>query len=429
MSSTHGKNAVYIKKQNETAFKTLLYRKGPLSRSEIAAELSLSSPTITNIVGEYIHQGLMTELPETEEGTPHGVGRKPIKVDFVAGARLSLGISLGRDLTHWCVCDLRGGIVSKGILSAMPDDYRQMLGQLCSLVDGIRRDQPDVWSRLVGICLVMPGYVDAQRGRPKSRGGREKMDWNGRPLAEDLAAFAKLPVCCENNVRARAYSLQLFRPELLEGASSYAFCYLNWGIACPVSLLNLTSEDISFEGEIGHMIMDPNGISLNAHATPKKQGESPWQTIMRSYEGAPGSLETYSSVYAMLEYCSSAMERGETPILSNICPDSHSLTPDVLWRAQELGDPVVCSTIDRAMTYIGIALANIVNFVNPHRIFLSGQAFRNPQNVRTVKESFEQYVFHSGDEMVTFCEVYAGEYGSAMGACAVALRRFFILGG
>ena len=426
MSSTHGKNAVYIKKQNETALKTLLYRKGPLSRSEIAAEMALSSPTITNIVGDYIHQGLMAELPEAESDGPHGVGRKPIKVDFVAGARLSLGISLGRDLTHWCVCDLRGGIVCKGIEPAMPDDYHKMMERLCGLVAGIRGEQRDVWQRLVGICLVMPGYVEAERGVPKNRGGQEKADWQNRPLAADLAAFAGLPVCCENNVRARAYSLQLFQAHLLEGVTSYAFCYLNWGIACPVYIPNAASEGINFEGEIGHMIMDPYGVSLNARATPKKQGESPWQTIMRNYEGVAGSLETYSSVYAMLEYCSSAMELGQTPILSSICPDSHSLTPAALWQAQELGDPVVCRTINRAMTYIGIALANTVNFVNPHRIFLSGQAFQNPQNVRTVRESFERYVFHSGDEMVTFCELYADEYGSAIGACAVALRRFFI---
>lgn len=429
MSSTHGKNSVYIKKQNETALKTLLYRKGPLSRSEIAAELSLSSPTITNIVGDYIHQGLIAEFPQAEEVNPHGVGRKPIKVDFVVSSRLSLGISLGRDQTHWCICELRGRIVAQGTLAAMPDDYQQMLEILRGLLTRIRAEQSAAWSRLVGICLVMPGYVDAERGRPKNRGGQEKSDWKNRPLADDLAAFAGLPVCCENNVRARAYSLQLFRPELLEGTSSYAFCYLNWGIACPVFIPDAVSDDISFAGEIGHMIMDPYGTTLTPHTNPKTKGESPWQTIMRGYQGVAGSLEAYSSVYALLEYCGRAMELGQTPILSGICPEPRSLTPAALWQAQEMGDPVVCRTIERAMTYIGIALANTVNFVNPHRIFLSGQAFRHPQNVRTVKESFNRYVFHSGEEMVTFCELPADEYGSAIGACSIALRRFFILGG
>lgn len=57
---------------------------------------------------------------------------------------------------------------------------------------------------------------------------------------------------------------------------------------------------------------------------------------------------------------------------------------------------------------------------------VSGPAFHNPQNVRTVRESFDRYVFRSSHETVKFREVNVGEYGSAAGACAVALRRFFV---
>lgn len=428
MAGTHGKNAIYIKKQNEIALKTLLYRKGALSRSEIAAQLSLSSPTITNIVGEYIQKGLMQELPEAETTDARSVGRKPIKVDFIADARLSLGISLGRDLTHWCITNLRGQMLYQGTEEAMPDEYDQMLARLCALTARIREETGADWAKLVGICLVMPGYVDAQRGMPQNRGGMEKIDWKDRSLASDLSAFAQLPVCCENNVRARAYSLQLFRPELLEGTSSYALCYLNWGIACPVYLISPSGDEVSSAGEIGHMIMNPHGITLTSHTDPDKIADPPWRSIMRNYQGVPGSLEAYASVYALLEYCSRAMELGCASILSSICPDPDRLTPGDLWRAQLLGDSVVCGNINRAMTYIGIALANTVNFMNPHRIFLSGQAFRNPQNVKTVKESFEKYVFHSGHEEVEFCELEPNEYGSALGACAISLRRFFIQG-
>ena len=44
--------------------------------------------------------------------------------------------------------------------------------------------------------------------------------------------------------------------------------------------------------------------------------------------------------------------------------------------AQLYGDVAVCQILTQAMEYLGIALANIVSFFNPHLIFLSGPLFR-----------------------------------------------------
>ena len=424
MTSTHGKNALFIKKQNEQALKQLLFRKGPLSRSEIAAELNLSSPAITNIVGEFIRAGVLRELPDNED-VSYGIGRRPVKVDFVSEAQLTLGISLGRDLTHWSICGLRGEVIRQGILDVMPENYGEMLDILRAFLDLLKKEEGEVWEKLMGICLVMPGYVDAQAGMQKNRGGHEKIDWQDKPLAADVSAITGLPVCCENNVRARAYAVQLFRPQLVESLPSYAFCYLNWGIACPVFMTHAGGSQISSEGEIGHMIMDPYGIALPPkNNVPAKK--SAWHSIMRNYHGVPGSLEMYSSTYALLEYCSRAMALGQAPILSSLCPDPEALTPELLWHAQELGDPVVCSNVNRAMSYIGIALANTVNFLRPGMIFLCGRPFDNPDNTRTVQDSFNRYVFHSNQKEPEFRVLPSEEYGSAVGACAVGIRRFFL---
>ena len=103
MPVMHGKNLAKIKQQNLESIKATLYRYAPLSRAEIAERLALTPPTITNIVSELIQQGVVQELPASASAAPHGVGRKPINIDLVPGSRLALGISLGRDYTHYCI--------------------------------------------------------------------------------------------------------------------------------------------------------------------------------------------------------------------------------------------------------------------------------------------------------------------------------------
>lgn len=406
MTVAIGKNMVYVKQQNESAIKKLLYRNGAMSRAAIAKQLNLSPPTITNIVAEMQRQGIVRELEATEDTAARGVGRKPISIDFVADAHYVLGISLGRDSTHGVVTDLRGGVVRSFSHPQLSDNYEEMLAALQGYLQELRTGEPAVWGKLMAIGLSMPGIVDHEHGVLKNHGA-ERKDWCNRPLAEDIRAFSGLPVYAGNNVRARARALMLFRPELLKDDSSFALCHLNWGIACPVFITKASGQEISFSGEIGHMVMDPEGPSYESF-------------------GTPGSLEMFASVYTLMERSRWAMREGKAPILASLKNTPEELTPHDLWTAQRLGDDFVCRSVRRAMNYIGIALANLVTVMNVNHIFLSGEAFQNTENIALVQQALDRYAFDGGEARPPLTAVSFGEYGGALGACAVCLWRHFI---
>lgn len=142
MPVIHGKNLAKIKQQNLESIKATLYRYAPLSRAEIAERLELTPPTITNIVAELIQQGVVQELPASASTVSHGVGRKPINIDLVPGSRLALGLSLGRDYTHYCITDLRGGIRAQGSFDLMPEDYDAMVRQLLRILNTLEKRHP-----------------------------------------------------------------------------------------------------------------------------------------------------------------------------------------------------------------------------------------------------------------------------------------------
>ena len=67
MSRTQGNNPIRVKKQNETLIKEIIYKYGPISRSQIAEMLSLTPPTITTNVNGLIRQGFVYETSQDEK--------------------------------------------------------------------------------------------------------------------------------------------------------------------------------------------------------------------------------------------------------------------------------------------------------------------------------------------------------------------------
>lgn len=410
MPVLQGKNLVKVKQQNMESIKMTLYQSAPISRGEIAERLELTPPTITNMVLEMIREGVVEELKsDNKKQLGQGAGRKPINIDLVADSRLSMGISLGRDMTHYCITNLRGKVHVMGHVEVFSDDYDVMLGQFKDLLHMLRNSYPLEWVKLLGIGISVPGIVDSEHGILKNL-ATERMNWYGQPLAHEVSQMAGLPVVLDNNVRSRATLISLFRPELLDGEKTFALCHVSWGIACPIILRNrsLIGNDFA-SGEIGKMILDPNGVEV-------------------PHCGMPGSLESTSSVRGILELCRQAMKSGESTELNRLCTDPEELTLEDILTAQNRGDQTVCKIMDNAMRFLGIALANVVGVINPHRIFLGGGVFRNYRNFEVAEASLMTYAYRANDEKLEVSFIDLGEYGGAVGAAARCIEQFFIKG-
>lgn len=410
MSILQGKNLVKIKQQNMESIKMTLYQSAPISRSEIAERLELTPPTITNMILELIREGVVEELKsDQKKQSGQGAGRKPVNVDLVAESRLSMGIFLGRDVTRYCITNLRGKVHVMGHVTVFSDDYEIMLGEFQNLLNMLKNSYPSEWTKLLGIGISVPGIVDSENGILKNL-GTERVNWYGRPFAEAVSQMVNLPVVLDNNVRSQATIISLFRPELLDGDKTFALCHVSWGIACPIILRNRSLVGIDFaSGEIGKMILDPNGVKV-------------------PHCGMPGSLESTSSVRGILELCRQAMKSGESTELSELCSNPEELTLEDVLTAQNRGDKTVCKIMDHAMRFLGIALANVVGVINPHRIFLGGSVFQNYQNFEAAESSLRTHAFRANDEKLEVSFIDLGEYGGAVGAAARCIERYFIKG-
>lgn len=406
MAAKTGTNSAVVKQKNMEAVKLMLYREAPISRAEIAASLGLTPATITNITAELISQGYVEEI-DGETVSSHGTGRRPILIDLKRDSFTVLGISLGRDSTRYAITDMRGKVLAQGIYEVMNDDYSVMIHQLQGILSLIEKKHAELWKKMLGIGLAIPGVVNAHSGQLKNHGS-ERISWCNQPIGEEISHFTGLPVRVANNVKARSSAISLFWPELLEGDTMFALCYVSFGIACPFVLDNTVfngAEDAA--GEIGKMILRP--------------------LITEKVDFAPvGSLEALASVLAILKQCQEQMDLGKETILHELCRKSDALTFPMVLEAQRREDPLVCGIMDQAMFYIGIALANIVDIINPHLVLLSGAVFTNLQNAETVERTLKAHAFLADPESLRVVPVDMGEYAGAIGAAACCLEKYFL---
>ena len=145
MGMTQGNNPVRVKKQNEVLVKEIIYKYGPISRSQIAERLSLTPPTITTNVNALLKQGLVYETEEGEEKPEHApaghktLGRKPVKIDFVENARYVIGAEINKYQIAVCLMNLRGKVAGRKSRTYMreSDDYQTVMATLAGQIDQV----------------------------------------------------------------------------------------------------------------------------------------------------------------------------------------------------------------------------------------------------------------------------------------------------
>ena len=409
MAQGFSRNMVEVKQQNMAAVRNLLYRESPISRVEISRRLGLTTSTVSNLVGELLAQGVAKENARTAPAEPgKGAGRRPVDLCLNAENRLVLGISIEAEMTRYCITDLRGNMQTKGeYVPLMGRSYEDLLQELTALLGRLRTENPQMWDRLLGIGIAVASIVDSEAGvlpgALSERPGEAYLeDWQNKPLARTLEQISGLPVCLENIVRARAVEVMLFHPELLEGETTFAFCHAAYGVTCPLILQRETlrgRDDAA--GEIGRMTVEPS-------------------------QGKMGYLGELVGINSLKQQCRDAMAKGRAPVLSQLCPDPEALTMRQILDAQNAGDASVSEILRQAAVYLGITLANLVDFINPRLIFLSGPIFRNECNIETVRREVKARAYWPSTAPLRLVPIDLGDFGGAIGGAAACVSAYFL---
>lgn len=398
MQFTQGNNLPRVKLSNQAAIHRMVYQRGPITRAEIASRLGLTLPTITTNINRMIARGIIREAGSFISEANAAV-RKASLIDIVPDSRYFVGVEMRAVARYLCVTDYRGNVVYSREETSYRPDYEENIRATC----GMLRETLDRCGvppeRIAGVGFCVPGLVDGGSGILRNHPGYH---WVDRNIPEEVAHLTgwEGPVAVENNACARAFGAQLFRRELLNEVPSFAYFFISAGIACPLIVKAPDSYGVLVgSGEVGHMVMNPDGPRCSC--------------------GNHGCLETYSSDQTIVSRALEALRTGEASALKALCGEE---MPTVAQLLQAQGDPAVRRIVDTAISQLGIAIANINNFVRPHSLLIEGKLFQSEENQRRLLKTVRRnlYTTHA-DTRFLFIEPEASS--GARGAAAMAILK------
>lgn len=402
MQFVQGNNLLRVKASNQSSILQMIYHCGPIKRAEIAETLGLTLPTITTNVHNMITDGLVREVDCPEHSSGYR-GRKARPVDIMADSQHFIGIEMQGRRRVICVLDFRGRMLYACKDDTPRRDYAENIALSCAMIGPALESTGLSLSDISGIGFCAPGLVNGGAG---TLDAWPSYGWRDKNIRADVAAFTGYggPISVENNACARAYGVRLSQRELLNDTRNFAYLFLSHGIACPLFLNTVnTFGSVVGAGEVGHMVMEPDGLLCSC--------------------GNRGCLEAYSSDTAILDHCAEALAQGQAPLLRRRCPEGAPLNMDILLDAQAAGDADVCRIIEHAVRRIGIAAANIINFACPRIMFIDGKLFLAMRNRRLLLDVIHRNlcnVIHTDTE---FIFIDPDEFSGARGAAALSICK------
>lgn len=322
-----------------------LWWSGPVSRADLARDLGTSRSTMSDIVTTLLETGLVVE---GRDGPSSG-GRRPILLEFRDDAHVILGVDMGATHVAVTLTDLRGHILEwrhrDHPVRTDPEGTRALIGKLCNAcLNGWGGPRED----LLGIGIAVPSPVNPRQ--PERLPEAVMPAWKGHSGFGAVAGSFGVPFFVDNDANLGAVAERWWGDA--RDVDDFTFIKLATGIGAGQMIRGeIYRGGAGVAGEIGHLSMDPNGEECIC--------------------GNRGCLTTIAGAAALV-----ARARQLTPEY----PDSPLAHEDVTIGAIEdaalAGDPLAVEVIRHAAHYLGVAIAGLLNLMNPSAVILGGSLAR-----------------------------------------------------
>jgi predicted NBD/HSP70 family sugar kinase len=225
-----------------------LFRGGPASRADLARTTGLTRVTVSDLVGELVGEGRLEELGVPVESR---VGKPPTLVGLAADSAHIVAIDLSGDVSMTgAVINLAGEVKARHELAVdgrRGDDAVALLHRLAAELVAMT-DRP-----VLGVGVGSPGVVDAHGTVLDA----PNLAWVDVPLASGLRAALRVPVFVANDANTAVLGEHTFGDT---GDGGLMVIRVGTGVGAGLVLEgSLLHGHRSAAGEIGHVVVDPDG--------------------------------------------------------------------------------------------------------------------------------------------------------------------------
>jgi glucokinase-like ROK family protein len=387
----------------------LIHAKRNISRIELSEHAALSAGSITGIVQSLIDKGLVVESGNTASA----LGRKPISLSVRDDAGFLIGVDLGSFYTRVVVTDIRGTLVfnyqsETGMADGRDAVLSRTLASIHQAIDDSRIPQ----AAFKGIGIGHSGVIDVSKGLVLSfpRPG-QMAEWKNVPLRDILEREFGVPCLLEDSVRAIATAEKHFG--LGTGLDDFIYIDVGMGIGAAIFLDGkLYRGPGGSAGEFGHMTVNEHGPLCCC--------------------GNYGCLETLASCAAIIQSAKSAIEKGVDSRVRELAQgDLNRISIEIIGQAALQNDSLCFRILHEAVSHIAVALADVVNLLNPHVLIFGGALFRSAPELlleplrRTIKQRALEKSANEVQLKISNLRSEAGALGAARLISEIVVEKLY----
>lgn len=388
-------NNKFLKQFNEISLLELIRSNKQVSKADLAQITGLSPTACGIIVSNLLEKNY---IREAGIGISTG-GRRPTLYELTPKSYFSIGVDIDVDYIRFILMDITGQVEYRDkILSGFNQSVIESRKLIEEKLHQIIRQQGMKEDRLLGVGISIPGMVDSITHEVVFA---PNLGWERVDLEHMMAGIGSFPIyvdneamcsaICENWIGCCIDQKDFVCINMKSGIGSSIFAGGNLYRGCCGSA-----------GEIGHIMVDQNGPKCAC--------------------GNYGCLEALVSAKSMVEKAQRLVKQG---LITDFI-DVDSITIDDIISSAKAGNEAARVILVEAAGYLGLAVANLINTINPSKIVLGKELVKFSEDIL---EHLKNIAYAKALKYpASRAEIITSELGedtSALGAAIIPLKKLF----
>lgn len=369
----------------------LIWQEQAISRADIARRMSLSRSTVSEIVTNLLETTLVGEAGEGESSG----GRRPIVLEFEDDACVILGVDMGATHVSVALTDLRGQVLEwEHRAFPVRDDAQGTRALIAESCEQCLARWGGARSRVVGIGVAVPCWVDPKHQERLST--HVLPAWEGRTGFEALRTQFGVPVYVDNDANLGAVAERWWGAG--RGYDDFTYIKVATGAGAGHMVRGRIARGAGgVAGEIGHLAIDLAGDTCDC--------------------GNRGCLQTFVGAASLVRRAQRLLPDYPDSVLHGA-----DLTLGAIEDAALDDDPLAERVIRDAANFLGIAVANVLNLMNPAAVIIGGGIARMGERLLVpLRETVVRRTFVSSLATSEIVTSTLGPRGIAIGAATLVL--------
>jgi len=308
-----------------------------------------------------------------------------------------IGIDLGGTKISGIVVNLAGDIIAKTTVPTYAETGEQaILQRIMDVVTAVIKESNVDQAHIVAIGLGAPGSLDLKAGTIISAANLPFDHFNiVKPIMDEF----HIPVYIDNDANVAAVGEYLFGAG--KGTEHMVFITVSTGIGGGAILNGKIYRGNTCNAlEVGHTTVQPDGPYCNC--------------------GNYGCAEVLASGTAIAKAAQTAIGKGKITSLTNY----DKPTAYEVFKESEKGDRVAQNIRNKALTYLGICVANTIMSFDPQKVIIGGGVAQGGSIVfERIDEVVKERCLKVMSENTQILPAILGTDAGVIGAAALAIME------